>query len=329
MNNKAIIILGMHRSGTSATTGMLDCLGVTLGKKLYAGHANINAKGYFEHSGIADNNEEALLAINSAWDDILPNDPDWWKRKELEHYAKKVEHYFQKDFSQATVWGVKDPRVCRLLPWWIDILNTYRINSKFLIVIRPPHEVYLSLKKRDGFSLEKSYLLWLLHYIDAEYWTRGLPRAFVTFESLVNDPVATFNKIEQMLDLRFPISPDQASNSLSQFISKDLIHHNHSEQLKENIERSKLIQLAGDLHTHLANMAADSQFNPGFERLDAIRMQINDIQQSFAPLMIEQLRNVYKIRSDLQLTMNKIFRSWTWLIGKPVRFLERRLGRDV
>jgi hypothetical protein len=328
MDNEAIIILGMHRSGTSATTGMLNCLGVTLGKNLYAGHENINAKGYFEHSGLANNNEEALLAINSAWDDILPKDPDWWKNEELAHYAQKIEHYFQTDFSKATVWAIKDPRFCRLLPWWLEILNTHRINSKFVIVIRPPHEVYLSLKKRDGFSLEKSYLLWLLHYLDAEYWTRGMPRAFVTFESLVNNPVATFSNIEQSLDLRFPISPEQASESLSQFISKDLIHH--SEQLPDNSNPIKLVELALDLHTRLSTVAENSQIHPGFEQMDAIRMQVNDIQQSFCPLLIEHIRQTNKIRSSLQLTMNKVLRSKSWVFYKPLRFLERRIiGRDV
>ncbi len=326
MTNTSIIILGMHRSGTSATTGMLRCLGVTLGNKLYAGHAHINAKGYFEHHDIADSNEEALLASNSAWDDILPKPVDWWKDKELEHYAKKIKRSIRKDFSQATVWAVKDPRVCRLLPWWLDILADIGIKAKYLIVIRPPHEVYLSLKRRDGFSLEKSYLLWLLHYLDAEYWTRGLPRTLITFECLVNDPVGAFTYIEKALDIQFPITADQASNDLLQFISKDLIHH--SEQLAGNDQPSKLIELAVELHKQLL-MSTESQCQIDYSVLDSIRLQVNEIQQSFPALLTEQLIATYKIRSGLQLTINKIFRSWSWVTGKPIRLLERVFGKDV
>jgi hypothetical protein len=326
MNNQAIIILGMHRSGTSATTGMLQCLGVTLGKKLYAGHANINAKGYFEHSDLADTNEEALLALNSAWDDILPKPTDWWHCKELDHYSQKIKRYLRKDFSHADVWAVKDPRVCRLLPWWINIMAAEGIEAKYLIVIRPPHEVYLSLKKRDDFSLEKSYLLWILHYLDAEYWTRGLPRTFVTFENLVNNTVAAFMNIEKTLDLHFPIPLNQASEGLSQFISKDLIHHR--QHLSEGGEQSELIELGMALHSQLIAVA-NTQIEVNIERLDNIRLQINDIQHSFSPLLVDQLRDTYKIRSDLQLTMNKIFRSWSWAMGKPMRFFERGLGKDV
>lgn len=328
MNGEAIIILGMHRSGTSATTGMLRCLGITLGKKLYAGHANINAKGYFEHRDIVDANEEALLALNSAWDDILPKQDNWWKNNKLGIYSNKIKHCLRKDFSHAALWAVKDPQLCRLMPWWLDILADEGIKTKYLIVVRPPHEVYLSLKRRDGFSLEKSYLLWILHYIDAEYWTRGLPRIFITFESLVNDPAATVAGIEKNLDLRFPIPINKNADDLLRFISKDLIHHR--QQLSDNESQSKLVELARTLHNQLVSATSEnSKHQLDFERLDHVRAQIDEIQQSFSTVLVEQLRDTYKIRSELQLTMNKIFRSWTWIMGKPVRFLERCLGRDV
>jgi hypothetical protein len=327
MNNQAIIVLGMHRSGTSATTGMLRCLGVTLGNKLYAGHAGINAKGYFEHSNITNINEEALLAINSVWDDILPKPDYWWKCNELEKYANKIKGNLQKDFSQALIWAIKDPRVCRLIPWWLDILAEEGIDAKYLIVVRPPHDVYLSLNRRDGFSLEKSYLLWILHYLDAEFWTRKLPRVFVTFEDLVNETETTFKTIETILNLKFPISLREASPCLSQFISKDLIHHQG--QMTSMDEQPVLTELARALHNYLVTAASNPKLELEFEKIDLIHLEIKKIQQSFSPLLTEQLRANYKIRSDLQLTMNKIFRSHSWVMGKPVRLLERWLSKDV
>jgi hypothetical protein len=327
MNSQAIIVLGMHRSGTSASTGMLRCLGVMLGTQLYSGHAEINAKGYFEHSDITDTDEEALLALNSGWDDILPKPDNWWKEKKLEHYAQKIKYYLRKDFSNSLVWAIKDPRICRMLPWWLDILSDEGINAKFLIIIRPPHEVYLSLNRRDKFSLEKSYLLWILHYLDAEYWTRALPRTFVTFDSMVNDPIKAFVTIEKSLDLAFPTPLNQASACLSQFISKDLIHHR--DQQFENDKNCQLVELGLEVYELLLAATTNSQFQPDFVRLDKIRLAVNEIQNSFSPLLVESLRDVYLIRSELQLTMNKIFRSKSWTLGKPVRFFERLLGRDI
>lgn len=327
MHSKAVIILGMHRSGTSATTGMLRCLGVTLGKELYRGHAHVNAKGYFEHSNIADANEEALLAINSSWDDFLPKQDNWWQNTALKLYEKKIKRNIRKDFSQSAVWAIKDPRVCRLIPWWLDILANENVDAKYLIVIRPPHEVYLSLERRDGFSLEKSYLLWALHYLDAEYWTRGLPRTFVTFDNLINNPVTVFSDIENKLDLKFPISPNDAAESLSRFISKDLIHHNNQAP-NPNMD-SKSVKLATDLYNELREATGTNKSDIDTNKIDKIRLQMIEFQQSFSPLLVEHLTETLKTRSHLQLTINKIFRSYSLIIGKPIRFFERKLGMDV
>lgn len=325
--NQALIILGMHRSGTSATTGMLRCLGVELGRKLYKGHAEINAKGYFEHNDITDTNDEVLLSINSIWDDILIKPDNWWDNPKLEHYAKKITRYLKRDFSDSKMWAIKDPRVCRIIPWWIQILANQKIDANYLIVIRPPHEVYLSLNRRDGFSLEKSYLLWLLHYLDAEYWTRNLNRTFVTFESLIEDPVSIFVSIQSRLNLEFPVSPENARNCLAQFISKDLIHHKTTSWSFDLT--SPLTKLAKSLYDELFMATLNHEHRLNTDLIDEIRQQVETFQQSFSPLLVEHLKQNYKIRSDLQITMNKIFRSYSWFIGKPIRGFERLFGKDV
>ncbi|WP_174625868.1 hypothetical protein [Candidatus Methylobacter favarea] len=142
----------------------------------------------------------------------------------------------------------------------------------------------------------------------------------------MNNPVEAFMNIEKTLDLRFPVPLNQASDGLSQFISKDLIHHH--QPLSDGCEQSEFIELGMTLHSQLI-AAANSELQVNFERLDNIRLQINNIQHSFSSLLVNQLMDTYKIRGDLQLTMNKIFRSWSWALGKPMRFLERGLGKDV
>ena len=51
VSRKAIVVLGMHRSGTSAVCGALDVLGVNFGQRL-APAAKDNEKGYWEHPEI-------------------------------------------------------------------------------------------------------------------------------------------------------------------------------------------------------------------------------------------------------------------------------------
>jgi hypothetical protein len=188
----------------------MECLGVELGKKLYAGHQEINAKGYFEHTDIADLTEEALLGVGSSWDDILLKSDGWWESETLLPYSRQIVGHIRRDFSDKRLWALKDPRICRLLPWWLQILAGEGIKPYFMFVIRSPEAVFRSLRQRDGFSREKSYLLWLLHYLDAERWSRGHPRAFVEFDRLVAVPVNELMRAEGELGLEFPVSPRRA-----------------------------------------------------------------------------------------------------------------------
>ena len=71
MQQKAIIVLGMHRSGTSAVSGMLAELGVFMGSSLYAPQKGVNEKGFFENSLLVDLNEKLLDSQLWSWDDPI------------------------------------------------------------------------------------------------------------------------------------------------------------------------------------------------------------------------------------------------------------------
>lgn len=326
MGKAALIVIGMHRSGTSATTGALQCLGVQLGRKLYAGHQNINAKGYFEHSDIADTNEEALQALGSGWDDVLVKKDAWWKQDCLDPYTKRIRKYIQRDFSNSQLWAVKDPRVCRLLPWWLEMLAAERVKPYFLFVVRSPADVYRSLARRDGFSKEKAYLLWALHYLEAERWSRSYPRAFMDFDRFLEAPLDTFERVQAELDFSFPVALPQAQNCLEQFISRDLRHH----QVADSQDEGTPIQcLAQDVHGLMLRAVKTGDAALNVDDLDAMRKRMEAVQNEFPSLLVEHLREVTRTRGRLQLTVNRLLRSWSWYTGKPVRFVERCLGRNV
>jgi len=323
---RVLIIVGMHRSGTSATTGALKCLGVELGERLYAGHEGINAKGYFEHSDIADTNDEVLWNLGSAWDDVLLKDEGWWKDERLHPFAEKIRRYIRRDFSGSMLWAVKDPRVCRLLPWWLDIFAKEGISPHFLFVVRSPDAVYRSLERRDGFSREKSFLLWTLHYLEAERESRGYPRAFTLFDRFLENPQLELSRIEKQLALHFPVPVSAAAERLNQFLSKDLRHHTGGE---DRPPATPITSLAYALETKLqqgAQVMADEapQINT-----NELWMQLEEIQRGFPPMLVEQLRSIARKRGQLDLTIHRLVRSWSWYVGKPVRFVERLIGRDV
>lgn len=322
----ALVVIGMHRSGTSATTGALQCLGIQLGKKLYAGHQNINAKGYFEHSDIADTNEEALLAMASGWDDILIKPDNWWQSEVLHPYTRKIREYIRKDFAQSQLWAIKDPRVCRLLPWWLDILKAENVVPHFLFVVRSPNAVFRSLEQRDGISKEKAYLLWTLHYLEAEHWSRGHPRTFIDFDQFLETPLDAFKGVKRSLGVHFPLSPDLAHACLEQFLDRSLRNHNKGDNHDAS---TPIVDLAQDLHQAILAAVAHGEHAMDMPMLDGFGQRMKAIQEALPALAVEHIKSLSLTRGKSQLTLNKLVRSWWWFIGKPARMVERWLGRDV
>ena len=74
-SQKLVIVLSMHRSGTSALTRGLTTMGVMLGDRLMAAHPNINDKGFFEDIDFVALNEEILKACGRKWFSLEPLQP--------------------------------------------------------------------------------------------------------------------------------------------------------------------------------------------------------------------------------------------------------------
>jgi len=321
---RLLVVVGMHRSGTSATTGALQCLGVSLGARLYAGQAGINPKGYFEHSDIADANDEALLSIGSGWDDILPRPDGWWLDPSLAPHGERLRGIVGREIDKAPLFAVKDPRVCRLLAWWHTWLQADGVAPVYLFVVRAPAQVCGSLQRRDGFSAAKSQLLWLHHYLEAERATRGRTRAFLDFSRFLADPVAEFARVQDTLGFAFPRSPGAASADLRGFISADLRHHAGDGAG----DRSPYADLAARLDAALRGAA-----QPGGQldttEVDAIDDALQARLATLPDVAVEQLRDLGRKRGTFELTVNRLIRSWSYVVGKPVRVVERALGRNV
>ena len=163
-SRRAVVVLGMHRSGTSAVAGCLHRLGVDFGPRLMPATED-NARGYFEHVDIVNLHDRLLLALGGGWDETRPFLPREWPAVDplTDPYRTELFRLLQRDLSAAPLWGLKDPRLCRLLPWWEPVWAATDTWPLFVIVRRPPSEVAASLARREGFSPAKSYLLWLLH----------------------------------------------------------------------------------------------------------------------------------------------------------------------
>ncbi|MBA2658339.1 MAG: hypothetical protein H0U72_01955 [Nitrosospira sp.] len=322
-DSNALIILGMHRSGTSLLTGLLSHVGVRMGKRLYAPQKDVNEKGFWEHEDIVDTHDELLLNLSSQWDDLLPLSDKWWEGDVVKPFIDRLNKLVRRDFSTAYVWALKDPRMCRLLPLWFPIFADQRIRPTFVCMNRNPFEVVASLQKRDHFSKEKALVLWLSHSLYAEFYSRGLPRVFIEFDEVVKNPAEVLLKIEQESNLVFPIPINEACEKINSFVSPGLRHHKADATLQQPQE--PLPRMAYDLYRTFSERARDDK--DSYEVIDSIAADFNAYQKKWSPELVEQIRYLNQERADYRVKFFQIYTSWSWLSAKLLWLIEKSLRK--
>ena len=144
-----ICVLGMHRSGTSCLTGIMQGLGVELGD-VFTENLH-NRRGNRENGRIVFLNDHLLNSHGGAWNNpvITPT----WSAEQAQERDAIVAELSSRD---AEHWGFKDPRALFTLPFWLEAVS----DAQFIGTFRHPHRVALSLNKRDDSSLEDGWELW-------------------------------------------------------------------------------------------------------------------------------------------------------------------------
>jgi len=246
-NRQFLFILGMHRSGTSATSGCMDILGYQLGKQFFQPGED-NEKGYFENKRINYFNEDLLDDLDARWHDTLHIPDLWWESEKLNDRRDELIKIIHEEFDNHARISLKDPRISVLLPFYLGVFNQLQIFPKVIINFRNPLEVAASLERRNHLSLSKSLLLWMDYTLKAELYSRALPRIFLDYTALVNDPLHALNRInkELHLDLTFE---DSNVEKLQLFIEKGLKHHT----LDANADGPEFPALVAQLYDLLKN----------------------------------------------------------------------------
>lgn len=201
---KCLIILGMHRSGTSAMAGALTKCGLYLGNNLMPGNY-FNPKGFFEDLNIVSIHEKILKRLNLSWDHVGDIEPKDRKRISTD-YKERLISYLRKEFTNHPLFGFKDPRTSRVLFLWKEALKDISYKPYFLIMVREPGEVCRSLDTRNGFDPLLTLTLWAKEYLCSEKETRGLNRLYIPYKSLIKNPVQTIRKIDKTFDLSLDLS---------------------------------------------------------------------------------------------------------------------------
>ncbi len=215
-----VVILGMHRSGTSALAGVLQKLGVEFGSDLI-GASPSNPKGHFEMTAAVRLNDHLLRRVFGArWKTPFALPEDWRTRVDLP--ALTAEYGLR--FPAHPLFGLKDPRLCRLMPVWRELLQRETPRTpRFVLMVRRPQEVAASLAHRDDLPREAALDLWREHVQAAERTTRDAPRMVLTYEQLLNESAETSARLAGFLDVPPPDSAARAA--IHEFLDPHLRHH--------------------------------------------------------------------------------------------------------
>lgn len=228
----AYLVLGMHRSGTSALTQVLALAGASLPENVMGGDEH-NAKGYFEPWKVAILNDGLLRASGAAWDDIFAFPYRALPRKAERSWLGRAETLFEEEFGKTRFPLLKDPRVTVLMPFWRTVLADLDVGARCVIPVRHPLAVAGSLARRNGFAPEKSVLLWSAYMLAAEAYTRDLPRAFVSYDGLLGDWRAQVGRIEAAHGASLPDLTEKAGKAIDRFLTPDLSHNAAGGGLKD------------------------------------------------------------------------------------------------
>jgi hypothetical protein len=265
-NPNVVCVLGMHRSGTSALCGALHLTGVDFGKHLMPA-TDANEKGHWEHEEIVRAHDRLLSSLGSCWDDDELLQSDWVEREVTREIRSDLIRILERDFAHSSLFGVKDPRMCRLMPLWLPIFQTLRVEPHFVLVVRHPWEVAESLARRDGIEHSRSYLLWLEHIVQAESATRGHKRSFVRYEEIMDDPVAVLGGLREQfgLDLR---APSEVRTSLRHLLDPSLRHHQFKNEKGAKLSQP-VAQLALDFYETIRKASLSREITSKLEPLAA------------------------------------------------------------
>lgn len=230
--SRVVLIAGCHRGGTSATAGVLQRLGVYLGRErdlMPANHAN--PRGYHEHLSAVALNDALLDRLTGGWDSPTRMPWDWLEQPATRMVQRKVRQLLLQLRMEANgqPFGIKDPRFCRTLPLWVRTTRELGMDPLVVEAYRGGEASARSLMDREGWDWPTA--IWLVRSYWGELWDyltsvrgREVPFVRLHFEHMVNEWRREAKYLERFIPELFPIPEDRA-REVDEFLDKQLVHH--------------------------------------------------------------------------------------------------------
>ncbi len=268
MIKTCILVLGMHRSGTSVFSRLLNLSGAAAPRGSIAGKTDCE-RGFPDAGAITELNDMLLAACNSSWDDWRPLDTE----KMLSDYgpdlANLIAATIRTAYDDAETIVLTDPRISRFVPLYVLALNQLGYRIEFLHALRDPRAAATSLAAQNGMSARQAFLLWMRHQMDAESATRYRHRSFYSYDDLMLDWRPHVTRMRQEFTL--PQTDETAANleEIEKFLSPDLQHYNGHAPL-QGVDEETAVRI-GEISALLTRLCSTPADQATMQSLDSAR----------------------------------------------------------
>ncbi len=274
-----IIILGMHRSGTSCLMGSLEKYGLFVDNvSTWNPH---NTKGNREHPDIIELNDKVLKYNNASWNNP-PSQIEW--NDELTKKRDEIIDIFLK--AKDKFFAFKDPRTLFTMPFWEEGLKD-KVTIKYVGTYRDPNAVIASLIRRDSNMKEENALnLWQKYNVKLlEYYNK---ESFPIIEYNISKD----KYIRHIANIAKNLGIKDADNPKEDFYDEHL-NNNQNEIYK--ITNNKIIQL---ITTKLRNAFTKTTLSHKNKKLTVV-INFHNMQREAKRTLFSLTSSYQNVSSDL------------------------------
>ncbi|HEY4172550.1 MAG TPA: hypothetical protein VGM42_05935 [Rhodopila sp.] len=269
----------MSRSGTSLLAHVLHVLGATLPKDML-GAGPGNPLGHFEPKALMELNDRILASLDRRWDDPRPIPPRWFRSRKAYQFMRRIVDQIRRDYGDAPILVIKDPRLCRLAPLYFEALDVLDIEPLVVLQTRPVAEVVRSLADRDGKQSGLVEFLWLRSLLEAEAHSRNCRRVWSSMDRIMTDWPETVRRITDGLGLEWPMERHEAMGEIGPLLKPRLNHGAAPEPFEATMP---LLSTATWAAVDQALAGNEAAARASFDGLRAVLADFDQMHAHYAP----------------------------------------------
>ncbi len=254
-----------------------------------------NDSGFWESLDLHALHEDLLASAGSRWDDWCRFNPEWISSPAADQFLARLLQYLQQDFEESNFFALKDPRICRLLPFWRQVLDRFSADIRVLLPIRNlPHRSgpapsSASLRRRNAMSAPKAHMLWLRHVLDAEHSSRDLPRLIFSFDDLLADWRQVVARASKALALSWPKQSADVEAQIDAFLDSRLRHQ--IQDVASVLDNPTLPIWIKQTYKAMLQLASEPNCEEAIAQLDTVREEFDRADAALGSVVLGETRD--------------------------------------